>query len=78
MSALPWLVFFFVFEVEDLYVSSLNLVEANRYNRRHTNRLISTTTLAMINVAASNTSNCPPSLALLIVLPSPVVETICP
>ena len=60
------------------YVSSLNRDDANRYKRRHTNRLINTTTTAMINVAASNTSNCPPSLARLIVLPSPGAETIFP
>jgi hypothetical protein len=37
--------------------------------------LISTTTLAMISVAASITSKYPATLARLIVLPSPVVET---
>ena len=60
------------------YASSLNREDASRYSRRHNNRLINTTTVAMINVAASNTSNRPESLALLIVLPNPGAETIFP
>jgi hypothetical protein len=60
------------------YVSNLNREDASRYSRLHTNRLISTTTVAMISVDASNTSNLPASLARLIVLPRPGVETILP
>src|SRR5215469_17928518 len=59
------------FEPPQNHVSSLKRVDANRYMRRHTNRLISTTTVAIINVAASNTWKCPESLAWLIVLPNP-------
>ena len=65
-------------EVRMATASSLNREEANRYNRRHSNRLINTTTLAMISVDASNTSNRPESLARLMVLPSPGAETIFP
>ena len=62
----------------EVYVSNLNREDASRYNRLHTNRLISTTTIAMINVDANSTSNRPESLARLIVLPRPAVETIRP
>jgi hypothetical protein len=61
-----------------IYVSNLNREEASRYNRLHTNRLISTTTVAMISVDASSTSNLPESLARLMVLPRPAVKTILP
>jgi len=60
------------------YDSSLNREEARRYRRRHSKRLMSTTTLAMMSVEASSTSKRPESLALLMVLPSPGVETIFP
>src|SRR5215470_6635887 len=60
------------------YVSSLKREDAKRYRRRHSSRLISTTTVAIMSVAASNTSKRPASLALLMVLPRPGVETIRP
>ena len=52
--------------------------DASRYIRRHTSRLISTTTVAIISVAASSTSKCPLSLAWLMVLPNPGASTTCP
>ena len=61
-----------------LHVSSLNREEASLYNLLQTNRLISTTITAMISVDASNTSNLPLSLAALMVLPNPSVDTILP
>ena len=60
------------------YVSNLNREDASRYSRRQTNRLINTTRVAMISVDASSTSNLPESLARLMVLPRPAVETILP
>src|SRR5580658_5444254 len=60
------------------YASNLNREDAKRYRRRHTSRLISTTTVAMINVAASSTSKRPASLARLMVLPRPGAESIFP
>src|SRR5437899_6172466 len=57
------------------YVSSLKREDARRYSRRQSSRLMSTTTVAMISVDPSSTSKRPESLALLMVLPSPAVET---
>src|SRR5258706_6827096 len=57
---------------------NLNREDGSRYNRLQTNRLISTTTVDMISVDARSTSNLPESLARLIVLPRPAVETIFP
>src|ERR1700722_6707425 len=58
--------------------SSLKRVEARRYMRRQTRRLISTTTTAMTSVEASKRSKRPESLALAMVLPKPAVETMRP
>ena len=62
----------------ETYGSNLNREDASRYSRLHTNRLITTTTMAMISVDANSKSNRPESLARLIVLPRPAVETILP
>src|SRR4029077_4883841 len=60
------------------YDSSLKREDARRYRRRQSSRLMSTTTVAIMSVEASSTSKRPESLALLMVLPSPAVETILP
>ena len=59
------------FQDHNFYVSSLKRVEASRYSRRHTSRLIITTITAIISVEASSRSKRPASLAALIVLPNP-------